>query len=390
MLKDDKKQSTISETTTTISEKIETNFLVDQGSQNENISQIKKPKQKQNYSFSKSRKVKQIHTNSPSSSKLSDELMSEESLETLKPIRLEETKEKEFFKINSPNKVRSNEFVKFMPHNCNENCIERRTYTLRGLNPFYIPIQFGWRRYQNQFKRGERRFHVVFYRAPCGRFLRNLDEIFKYLKITKSKLDIMFFAFDEKFKLFENKQLNEIFCQSEDIADGKEQQPISCFNFVDKELLTNFTYITERRLHPLLTQCWQVVKDKNFLVCCNCEDDCSDSNKCACQLLTVNSAKNYSEGAQVGYNYKKLNSQVISGIYECNSECKCKKTCLNRIVQNGVFVKLQVYKTRSKGWGVRTLHHIPKGEELNLFEAFFNFTIFRNIHLYLQWTNYFK
>lgn len=49
------------------------------------------------------------------------------------------------------------------------------------------------------------------------------------------------------------------------------------------------------------------------------------------------------------------------GIYECNKYCKCNSHCINRVVQNGIRVKLQLFKTPNKGWGIRTLHWIPKG-----------------------------
>lgn len=35
-------------------------------------------------------------------------------------------------------------------------------------------------------------------------------------------------------------------------------------------------------------------------------------------------------------------------VYECNLSCLCSKGCQNRVLQNGVHVKLEVYKTRHK------------------------------------------
>lgn len=48
-------------------------------------------------------------------------------------------------------------------------------------------------------------------------------------------------------------------------------------------------------------------------------------------------------------------------MYECNQNCKCSRRCANRVVQNGLHVRLQLFKTKHKGWAVRTLHDIPKG-----------------------------
>ena len=35
-------------------------------------------------------------------------------------------------------------------------------------------------------------------------------------------------------------------------------------------------------------------------------------------------------------------------VYECNSLCSCSELCQNRVLQKGVQVKLEVYKTRHK------------------------------------------
>lgn len=64
----------------------------------------------------------------------------------------------------------------------------------------------------------------------------------------------------------------------------------------------------------------------------------------------------------VGYIYKRLPEPVTTGIYECNSGCKCSvKTCLNRVVQHPLRLKLQVFKTGPRGWGIRCLNDIPHG-----------------------------
>ena len=45
-----------------------------------------------------------------------------------------------------------------------------------------------------------------------------------------------------------------------------------------------------------------------------------------------------------GYEYRRLLKRVTTGIYECNDRCKCKerKTCLNRVVQLPLRLRLQV------------------------------------------------
>jgi len=49
-------------------------------------------------------------------------------------------------------------------------------------------------------------------------------------------------------------------------------------------------------------------------------------------------------------------------VYECNKRCKCNiNMCTNRLVQHGLQVRLQLFKTQNKGWGIRCLDDIAKG-----------------------------
>ncbi|KAL1199645.1 putative inactive histone-lysine N-methyltransferase SUVR2 [Cardamine amara subsp. amara] len=51
-----------------------------------------------------------------------------------------------------------------------------------------------------------------------------------------------------------------------------------------------------------------------------------------------------------------------SVIQECWSKCGCVKKCGNRLVQQGIHKKLQVFFTLDgRGWGLRTLEKLPKG-----------------------------
>lgn len=43
--------------------------------------------------------------------------------------------------------------------------------------------------------------------------------------------------------------------------------------------------------------------------------------------------------------------------------------CPTRVVQNGIHVLLQIFKTSKKGWGVRALHDIPKGTFITVYSA---------------------
>lgn len=47
-------------------------------------------------------------------------------------------------------------------------------------------------------------------------------------------------------------------------------------------------------------------------------------------------------------------------VYECNSACKCSQTCHNRVVQHGVNLKLIVFKTDNRGFGLKCKEHIAR------------------------------
>ena len=51
-------------------------------------------------------------------------------------------------------------------------------------------------------------------------------------------------------------------------------------------------------------------------------------------------------------------------IYECHEACACSSTndCANRVVERGRRIPLQIFRTVDRGWGVRTLFAIEKGQ----------------------------
>lgn len=61
-------------------------------------------------------------------------------------------------------------------------------------------------------------------------------------------------------------------------------------------------------------------------------------------------------------------SDVCSGhtprtfIFECNITCLCHGACRNRLVQKGSQLQLSVFWTGPRGWGLKTLNRIVKGQ----------------------------
>lgn len=142
-----------------------------------------------------------------------------------------------------------------------------------------------------------------------------------------------------------------------------EAKPISCVNTIDGTDLGCFQYSNVRFPHKEAVNKFNT--DPNFLSCCDCTDNCLNSKTCACQRLSIETWKRIDPKSEWKYYHcyknKRLNDYVMTGIFECNANCPCDKRCGNRVVQNGLRVQLQLFKTLEKGWGVRVLHDVPKG-----------------------------
>ncbi len=67
----------------------------------------------------------------------------------------------------------------------------------------------GWDR--EVIKKRNGKLPIVIYRAPCGRRMRNMDEVHRFLRLTGSKLGIDLFCFESRvecFKEFEPENIN--------------------------------------------------------------------------------------------------------------------------------------------------------------------------------------
>ncbi|KAL1505013.1 hypothetical protein AB1Y20_008776 [Prymnesium parvum] len=128
--------------------------------------------------------------------------------------------------------------------------------------------------------------------------------------------------------------------------------PIGAVNEVDAELFPDLLY-----LHASLAgDGVPLDAHTEFLTGCNCEGECDAAAGCACvreQLVAAGCSAYDAAGL--------LRAAVGTPLYECNAACRCPRRCANRVVQRGISRRLQVFKTRAKGWAVRTLEPIPAG-----------------------------
>ncbi|XP_061529145.1 histone-lysine N-methyltransferase EHMT1a isoform X3 [Phycodurus eques] len=126
-----------------------------------------------------------------------------------------------------------------------------------------------------------------------------------------------------------------------DISRGYEAVPINCVNAVDNEPYPgNFKYIPDN----CVTSPVNIDKDITHLQHCSCTDDCSSST-CTCGQLSL----------QCWYD---SDPPVL---FECNHACSCWRTCKNRVVQNGLRIRLQLFRTEKMGWGVRVMQDVSQG-----------------------------
>ncbi|CAH0761854.1 unnamed protein product [Diatraea saccharalis] len=249
---------------------------------------------------------------------------------------------------------------KMVPHTCGPQCKRTDVLALKDLrtyNPLAKPLLSGWERQIVRFK-GQKE---VMYRAPCGRRVRNMRELHRYLRAVQSDMAVDLFDFASTTHCLAEFVLNTCLVGKKDLSHGKENVPVPCVNYYDESLPEFCSYNTERT--PTAGVPLNI--DPEFLCGCDCTDDCEDKSKCACWRMTLEGARTIGlKGNNVGYVYKRLPEPLPSGIYECNSRCKCKQTCLNRVAQHPLQLKLQVFKTLNRGWGIRALNDVPKGSFL--------------------------
>ncbi|KAJ1388281.1 hypothetical protein SESBI_39254 [Sesbania bispinosa] len=140
-----------------------------------------------------------------------------------------------------------------------------------------------------------------------------------------------------------------------DISYGKKLIPICAINTVDDEGPPMFVYMT-RMVYP--NWCNPIL-----YVGCDCVDGCSDSVKCSC--VERNRGK-------IPFNGRKA---IVVGrpnciVYECGPSCKCPPTCQNRVSQHRIQFRFEIFKTKTKGWGVRSLNSIPSRSFICEYTAF--------------------
>ncbi|XAR48909.1 Histone-lysine N-methyltransferase [Bertholletia excelsa] len=129
-----------------------------------------------------------------------------------------------------------------------------------------------------------------------------------------------------------------------DISRQKENLPVFFYNDLDNDYNPMYyEYISTTMFPP-----YAYHADSSDG--CNCISGCM--NDCLC------AAKN---GGDFAYDYNGILLRGKPLIFECGSSCQCPPTCRNRVSQKGVKKRLEVFRSRETGWGVRSLDLIQAG-----------------------------
>ncbi|CAA6667280.1 unnamed protein product [Spirodela intermedia] len=185
-------------------------------------------------------------------------------------------------------------------------------------------------------------------------------------------------------KNFNRRPARKAIILCEDISFGLESVPVPCVvdeNIIKEPLSTSsngsldwqalgismpwqgFSYATKRLLDPALG-----LDTKSSQLGCACSGAKCSPETCDHVYLFDNDYENAKDidghSMRGRFPYDEMGRIVVEEgclIYECNSKCSCDKTCQNRILQNGVQVKLEVFRTDKKGWAVRATEAISRG-----------------------------
>ncbi|XP_062207959.1 histone-lysine N-methyltransferase, H3 lysine-9 specific SUVH4-like isoform X4 [Phragmites australis] len=136
----------------------------------------------------------------------------------------------------------------------------------------------------------------------------------------------------------------------DDISGGQESIPIPATNLVDDPPVppSGFTYSKSLKVP-------KGIKIPSNIIGCDCEGDCASNKNCSC------AQRNGSDLPYVSYKNIGRLVEPKAVVFECGANCSCNHDCVNRTSQQGLQYRLEVFKTASKGWGVRTWDTILPG-----------------------------
>ena len=130
-----------------------------------------------------------------------------------------------------------------------------------------------------------------------------------------------------------------------DISMKKENVPVLLFNDIDADQEPMYyDYLVKTVFPPF------AFHQTGNGTGCDCVSGCVDD--CFCSM------KN---GGEFAYDHNGILVRGKPLVFECGPFCRCPPTCRNRVTQRGLRNRLEVFRSRETGWGVRSLELIQAG-----------------------------
>lgn len=160
-----------------------------------------------------------------------------------------------------------------------------------------------------------------------------------------------------------NRALGYEFLVCEDITNGREHHKLPALSYKQHDQApSDYHYVTE---HIYTGEPVTVNNSLGQMYSCQCVDDCSDG-QCACSSSHP-SGVCYDSKGRLSRDYNFDSPEMI---YECNAGCKCnKRQCRNTVIQDGSKHCFALFRTKSRGWGVRALENMKRGTFVGVYSG---------------------
>uniref|UniRef100_A0A6G1SJB3 Histone-lysine N-methyltransferase EHMT1 n=1 Tax=Aceria tosichella TaxID=561515 RepID=A0A6G1SJB3_9ACAR len=149
----------------------------------------------------------------------------------------------------------------------------------------------------------------------------------------------------------------------DDISNGRERHELPALSYMrHDETPLDFHYVTDHvKREPNI----HVDTTLTSMVCCQCLDDCNNDD-CICSKGTL-CKRFYEPNGKLSADFKLEAPELI---HECNMACKCnRKLCKNMVIQAGCQARLVLFRTKKRGWGVRTLDNLKRGTFVGVYSG---------------------
>ncbi|KMP04112.1 histone H3 methyltransferase Clr4 [Coccidioides immitis RMSCC 2394] len=136
-------------------------------------------------------------------------------------------------------------------------------------------------------------------------------------------------------------------------------------NHATRDVDFNFEFVSCYKMHKGVTPV-----DASFHAGCSCFTEKCDLNICTCPSQEEGSDQRivpYKVGDNGAVVLREDFMERKSMIYECSMLCSCSSTCMNRVVERGRKVRLEIFETRNRGFGLRSKNSIQAGQYIDCY-----------------------